>query len=73
VSPALGGIGVDGYTMAGQVWIQFVGVVITIVWCGVVSFILYKLVDMLVGLRVTPEDEREGLDLADHGERAYNY
>ncbi|HMQ92993.1 MAG TPA: ammonium transporter [Amaricoccus sp.] len=73
VSPALGGIGVDGYSMAGQVWIQFVGVVITIVWCGGVSFLLYKLVDMLVGLRVTPESEREGLDLADHGERAYVY
>ena len=71
VSPALGGIGLDGYSMAGQVWIQFVGVVITIVWCGGVSFLLYKLVDMLVGLRVTPESEREGLDLADHGERAY--
>ncbi|HPG23225.1 MAG TPA: hypothetical protein PLH75_10605 [Amaricoccus sp.] len=41
------------------------------VWCGGVSFLLYKLVDMLVGLRVTPESEREGLDLADHGERAY--
>ena len=71
VSPALGGIGLDGYSMAGQVWIQLVGVVITIVWCGGVSFLLYKLVDMLVGLRVTPESEREGLDLADHGERAY--
>ena len=71
VSPALGGIGLDGYSMAGQVWIQLVGVVITIVWCGGVSFLLYKLVDMLVGLRGTPESEREGLDLADHGERAY--
>jgi Amt family ammonium transporter len=73
VSPALGGIGIDGYSMGGQVWIQLVAVVITIVWCGVVSFILYKLVDMLVGLRVTTESEREGLDLADHGERAYVY
>ena len=44
---------------------------ITIVWCGVVSFVLYKLVDMIVGLRVAPETEREGLDLAEHGERAY--
>ena len=71
VSPALGGIGVDGYSMGGQVWIQFVAVAITIVWCGVVSFILYKLVDMLIGLRVSTESEREGLDLAEHGERAY--
>ena len=71
VSPALGGVGVDGYTMGGQLWVQFVGVAIAIVWCGVVSFILYKLVDMLVGLRAAPETEREGLDLAEHGERAY--
>ena len=46
---------------------------ITIVWCGVVSFVLYKLVDMIIGLRVAPEIEREGLDLAEHGERAYVY
>ena len=50
---------------------QFVGVAITVVWCGVVSFVLYKLVDMLVGLARAPETEREGLDLAEHGERAY--
>jgi Amt family ammonium transporter len=71
VSPALGGVGVDGYTMGGQLWVQFVAVLIAVVWCGVVSFVLYKLVDMLVGLRVSPETEREGLDLAEHGERAY--
>jgi Amt family ammonium transporter len=72
VSPALGGVGVDGYTMAGQVWTQCVGVLITAVWCGVVSFILFKLVDMIIGLRVSTESEREGLDIASHGERAYN-
>ena len=71
VSPALGGVGLDGYSMAGQVWIQFVAVAITVAWCAVASFVLYKLVDMLVGLRVAPETEREGLDLAEHGERAY--
>jgi len=71
VSPALGGVGVDGYTMGGQVWVQTVAVLIAIVWCGLVSFVLYKLVDMIVGLRATPETEREGLDLAEHGERAY--
>ncbi len=71
VSPALGGVGVDGYTMAGQVWIQIVAVLITVVWCGVVSFILYKLVDMTIGLRVSAEKEREGLDITEHGERAY--
>ena len=57
--------------MGGQVWVQIEAVLVTIVWCGVVSFILYKLVDMIVGLRVAPETEREGLDLAEHGERAY--
>jgi ammonium transporter, Amt family len=71
VSPALGGVGVDGYTMGGQVWTQIVAVLITIVWCGVMSFIIYKVVDMLVGLRVSTEREREGLDLTEHGERAY--
>ncbi len=71
VSPALGGVGVDGYSMGHQVWVQFVAVCIAVGWCGLVSFILYKLVDMVIGLRVAPETEREGLDLAEHGERAY--
>ena len=73
VSPALGGIGLDGYSMGHQVWVQIEGVLITIAWCGVVSFILYKLVDMIVGLRITTEQEHEGPDLAEHGERAYSY
>ena len=73
-STALGGIGYpDGVAMAGQVVTQIKAVCVTIVWCGVVSFILYKLVDMIIGLRVAPETEREGLDLAEHGERAYVY
>ncbi len=72
VSPALGGVGVADYAMGAQVWKQFVAVVIAVVWCGVGSFILYKIVDVVVGLRVTPDQEREGLDIAEHGERAYN-
>jgi Amt family ammonium transporter len=44
-----------------------------LVWTGIGSVVLYKVVDLIVGLRVTYEAEREGLDLADHGERAYNY
>ncbi|HVL20809.1 MAG TPA: ammonium transporter, partial [Amaricoccus sp.] len=73
-STALGGVGYpDGVAMGGQLWVQFKAVAVTIVWCGVVSFVLYKLVDMIVGLRVPPETEREGLDLAEHGERAYVY
>jgi Amt family ammonium transporter len=72
VAPALGGVGVDGYTMGGQVVTQATGVLITIVWSGVVSFVAFKLIDMTMGLRVSEEQEREGLDTASHGERAYN-
>jgi Amt family ammonium transporter len=73
-STAFGGVGyADGVSMGAQVITQIKAVGVTIVWCGVVSFILYKLVDMIVGLRVAPETEREGLDLAEHGERAYVY
>jgi len=55
-----------------QVWIQLKAVLITIVWSGVVSFIAYKIADLTVGLRVTEEEEREGLDITSHGETAYN-
>lgn len=72
-SSSLGGIGyADGVTMAGQLMTQLTAVAITIVWCGVVSVILYKVVDALVGLRVSVEAEREGLDLSSHGEAAYH-
>ncbi len=73
VSPSLGGIGyAEGVTMGGQVYSQIVAVLITIVWCGVCSLILYKLVDLVVGLRPAPDAEREGLDLTSHGEMAYH-
>ncbi|HEV2555521.1 MAG TPA: ammonium transporter [Bosea sp. (in: a-proteobacteria)] len=72
VAPALGGVGVADYAMGAQVWKQFVAVVIAIVWCGVGSLILFKIVDVVVGLRVAPDAEREGLDIAEHGERAYH-
>ena len=71
VSPALGGVGVANYAMAGQVMTQATGVLLTIVWSGVVSFVAFKIVDMLFGLRVAEDKEREGLDVAEHGERAY--
>ncbi|MFN7103118.1 MAG: ammonium transporter [Pseudorhizobium sp.] len=72
-SSSLGGIGyADGVTMGGQFMTQLTAVVITIVWCGVISAILYKVVDVIVGLRVPVEAEREGLDLASHGEAAYH-
>ncbi len=72
VSTALGGVGVEGYDMAGQVWKQIVAVAVAIAWSGVVSAVLYKAVDFTIGLRVKSETEREGLDLAEHTERAYN-
>lgn len=62
----------DAYTIAGQVWTQAKAVLLTIVWSGVVSVVAYKIVDMVVGLRVTEEEEREGLDISSHGETAYN-
>ncbi|HEY0200567.1 MAG TPA: ammonium transporter [Burkholderiaceae bacterium] len=71
----LGGTGgptPDTFTIGGQVWIQIKSVLLTIVWSGVVSFIAYKITDLLVGLRVSEEAEREGLDLTSHGETAYS-
>ena len=85
VAPALGGTGIadyaanpgslspGDYSMATQLWTQIKAVLVTLVWSGVGSAILFKVVDVIVGLRVTTEEEREGLDVTDHGERAYNY
>jgi Amt family ammonium transporter len=72
-SASLGGIGYAGeQTMSGQVMVQLQAVVITLLWTGIGSAILYKIVDVIVGLRVPVEAEREGLDLASHGEAAYH-
>jgi ammonium transporter, Amt family len=80
-SPKLGGTGIydyvankvsPDYSISGQVWIQLQGVLTTLVWSGVVAFIAYKLVDMVIGLRVPEEEEREGLDITSHGETAYS-
>jgi Amt family ammonium transporter len=73
-SPSLGGTGyiVEAGTMGAQVWAQIQGVAITIVWSGVGSFVLLYVVKATIGLRVADEMEREGLDLASHGERAYS-
>ncbi|MCC6608475.1 MAG: ammonium transporter [Burkholderiales bacterium] len=80
-SPGLGGpglvtdwvTGATGYPGIGaQLWIQFKGVVLTLVWSAVVAFIAYKIADLIVGLRATVEEEREGLDLTYHGEAAYH-
>ncbi len=65
-----GGIGLDR-TIAEQIVIQLTGVLATIVWCATMTFVILKLVDLFVGLRVKPEQETEGLDLAEHDERGY--
>ena len=62
----------EAYSIAGQVWIQAKGVLITIAWSGIVSLIAYKIVDVVIGLRVPEEEEREGLDITSHGETAYH-
>jgi len=72
-SSSLGGVGyAEGVTMGGQVWTQILAVLVTIVWCGVVSAILYKIVDVIIGLRPTVEAETQGLDITSHGEAAYH-
>lgn len=72
-APGLGGGGfAEGVTMASQLFVQIEGVVITIVWSGVVSLILFKIIDGVIGLRVPEDEEREGLDSTQHGESAYH-
>ena len=80
-APSLGGTGVydyvanaanPDYNILGQVWIQAQAVGTTIVWSAVVSLIAYKLIDLVIGLRVSEEEEREGLDISSHGETAYH-
>ena len=79
--PALGGTGVydyvanavGAYDMTAQVISQLWGVGTVVVWSGVVSIVAYKLVDIVIGLRVPEEEEREGLDLTSHGESAYHH
>jgi ammonium transporter, Amt family len=80
-APSLGGTGIydyvanavaPDYSIAGQVWIQLQGVMTTVIWSGVVAFVAYKLVDLVIGLRVAEEEEREGLDISSHGESAYH-
>ena len=72
-APSLGGTGGEDFSIASQVWIQTYSVIITIVWSGVVALISYKIVDIIVGLRVPEDEEREGLDVTAHGESAYKY
>jgi len=68
----VGMIAPDAYSIASQVWIQAKAVMLTVVWSAVVSVIAFKIVDLVIGLRVTEEEEREGLDISSHGETAYH-
>jgi Amt family ammonium transporter len=81
-APSLGGTGIydyvankvaDSYDIVGQVIIQATAVGTTIVWSGIVALVCYKLADIIVGLRVGEDEEREGLDIASHGESAYHF
>ena len=72
-APGLGGTGAEDFSIASQVWIQTWSVIVTIVWSAVVAFIAYKVADLLVGLRVPEDEEREGLDTTAHGETAYRF
>jgi len=83
-SPALGGpsfvgdwvtatsVTPDAYSIAAQVWVQAKAIGVTIIWSAVVSVVAYKIVDLVFGLRVSEEEEREGLDISSHGETAYH-
>ena len=71
-APSLGGTGAADFSIGHQVFVQAEGVIITMVWSTVVAFIAFKIVDMVIGLRVSEEDEREGLDIRSHGETAYS-
>jgi Amt family ammonium transporter len=80
-APALGGSGIfdyvknavsPDYSISGQLVTQGTAVITTIIWSAVVAFIAYKIVDLVIGLRVSEEEEREGLDINEHGESAYH-
>jgi Amt family ammonium transporter len=73
MAPGFGGVGyAEGVTMGHQFLIQLIAVVVTLVWTGIISLILYKIIDATIGLRVPEDQEREGLDSTQHGEVAYH-
>ena len=70
-APIFGGTGSESFAMGAQVWAQIKSVLVTVAWSGIVSFAAYKLIDIVIGLRVPEEEERQGLDITTHGEAAY--
>lgn len=73
VAPSLGGTGIEGFDMGAQVWTQTIATGVGIGWSALVSVILFFLIGKTIGLRVSSDEEREGLDISSHGERAYHY
>ena len=71
-APLLGGGGAEDFSIASQMFVQAKSMLVAAVWSGVVAFIAFKAADLLVGLRVSEDEEREGLDISSHGESAYN-
>ncbi|WP_028456355.1 ammonium transporter [Chitinilyticum litopenaei] len=71
-APSLGGMGAETFSIASQLKIQGLSVLITIVWSGVVSVVIFGILKATIGLRVKEDEEREGLDVTSHGEKAYN-
>jgi len=70
-SASFGGMGLEN-TILNQVVIQIIGVVFTIIWCGFFTFVILRIVDNLLGLRISEEQEETGIDLVEHGEKGYN-
>ena len=72
-SAVAGGLGLtQNPTIGGQLLVQLIGAVATLVWCGIATFVILKIVNIAVPLRVSAEDENQGLDITMHDERGYN-
>jgi Amt family ammonium transporter len=72
-APVFGGVGyAEGVTMGGQVIVQLIGIVAVAAWCGIVTWVLLKVSDAMAGMRVTSDEETEGLDTVEHNEQGYN-
>jgi ammonium transporter, Amt family len=72
VMPAVA-VTAETYSISGQLWIQSKAVLLTLLWSGIGSAVIFFIIDKTMGLRPSEDAEREGLDLSSHGERAYNY
>ena len=70
-SASFGGMGLDN-SIGQQVMIQIIGIVFTIIWCGLFTYIILKFVNSIMGLRITEDNEETGIDLTEHGEKGYN-